>query len=277
MILSADRIEIREVFAGLYPKNQLLVDRIADSMRGPDGFREGHELSVWVNAEGVPILVDGHQRLEAARLAGIAVVPVIAIPVNDEREALEWAIREQRDRRNLSDKDRRAHDARAIAALDRPKEERHEAKAKNAEKNEVSMDTSFHGGDSATRTASVVGTSRATVNRVRTVLDSGDEPLKAKLLSGEITPRAAAREIKKEKKEKPAAKLEETKGFKRLPRRPLSARAESALSSIENHVEYLLAEVKLSDLGDGAGMFSARVAAVRKALLPLSKVKGEGQ
>jgi len=272
VILSTDRIEIREVFASLYPKDQSLVDRMADSMRGADGFREGHELSVWVNSEGLPVLVDGHQRLDAAKLAGITAVPVVAIPVNDEREALEWAIREQRDRRNLSEKDRRAHDARAIAALDRPREERHQAKAKNAEKNEVSTDTSFHCGDSATRTASVVGTSRATVNRVRAVLDSGDEPLKAKLLSGEITPRAAAREVKKEKR---AAKQKETKGFKRLPRRPLSARAESAISSIENDVEYLLAEVKLSDLGDGAGVFAARVAAVRKALLPLSKTKGE--
>ena len=89
-----------------------------------------------------------------------------------------------------------------------------------------------------------------------------------------ITPRAAARAVKKEK---PAAKLEETKGFKRLPRRPLSARAESAISSIENDVEYLLAEVKLPDLGDEAGVFAARVAAVRKALLPLSKIKGERQ
>lgn len=272
MILSTDRIEIREVFAGLYPKDQLLVDRMADSMRGPDGFREGHELSVWVNAEGVPVLVDGHQRLEAAKLAGITAVPVIAIPVNDEREALEWAIREQRDRRNLSEKDRRAHDARAIAALDRPKEERKAASP--TQPGRGSVDPRGEHGTSADRTAAVVGTSSATVKRVRTVLDSGDESLKAKLLSGEITPRAAAREIKKEK---PAAKLEETKGFKRLPRRPLSARAESAISSIENDVEYLLAEVKLSDLGDGAGVFAARVAAVRKALLPLSRTKGESQ
>jgi ParB family chromosome partitioning protein len=55
--------------------------------------------------KGKNIVIDGHTRLIAAKNIGMNDIPVALTDFKDEEEALEYAIHNQRDRRNMSDAD----------------------------------------------------------------------------------------------------------------------------------------------------------------------------
>lgn len=257
----------REPFASLYPRCPDLVATLAKSMR-ENGFNTGNPIHAWPVNSASYVVLDGHTRLEAALAAGIEEVPVHRVYLGSDREALEYAVSQQRDRRNLTPAQQHAHVARAVAAMDRPKEERREAERAG------SRDPGLPG-PSADHTAAVVGTSSATVKRIRTVLDSGDEDTKAALLAGEITPKAAAAKVKgTAPAPRVSGRLAKTAGFKRVQRRASTDRAEAAVSALEVAAE-AIAEVVVSDLGDVAHSFISRVAAATATLSKFCKANKE--
>lgn len=89
-------LKMEEPFRNLFPIRQTVLAEIIDDMN-VNGFDFGHPIVVWKM-----IVVDGHTRLKAAIAAGLETVPVICRQFNDENEALEYAIRCQRNRRNLT-------------------------------------------------------------------------------------------------------------------------------------------------------------------------------
>jgi hypothetical protein len=101
---------------------------------------------------------------------GIKKTDIDERPFEDKRAALEYAIRRQRDRRNLTKKELAGFVARAMETLDR-------VKPAGERSDLASVDARFDDGrrpKSAAETAEKIGVSQATVERVRTVMKSDD-------------------------------------------------------------------------------------------------------
>jgi protein gp37 len=193
--------------AGVFPIRPADLAAVTGSMR-ERGYDAAEPLVLW---RGQDLLVDGHTRLEAARTSGLAHVYADEREFADKREALLYAIRRQRDRRNMTGKELAGFAARAFEALDRVKP------------------ATFHGnqytgggaspeappGKSAEETATSIGVSRAQVERMRAVLGSENEEAKAKLLAGETTINGAYTAVK----EQAQAEAEATPPPAALPKR----------------------------------------------------------
>ena len=90
-------LKTAEPFCNLVPIRPMVLSEIIEDMN-KNGFDACHPIIVWNMT-----VVDGHTRLRAAAAAGIKTVPVICRSFEDEVEALEYAIKTQRNRRNLTD------------------------------------------------------------------------------------------------------------------------------------------------------------------------------
>lgn len=108
-----DELSINPLFSDLFPREAEVTKRIARSMRA-EGFDIGRPVDVWRNKTTLE-LVEGHQRVEAARQAGLTEVPAAYRHFADEAEALQFAVRAQADRRNM---DREAQTLAIIRKLD---------------------------------------------------------------------------------------------------------------------------------------------------------------
>ena len=84
-------LKTAEPFCNLFPIRETVLSKIIDDMK-KNGFDAGHPIVVWNMT-----VVDGHTRLRAALAAGIETVPVGCRNFTDEDEALEYAIKIQRE------------------------------------------------------------------------------------------------------------------------------------------------------------------------------------
>lgn len=189
-------IRTAEPFQSLFPIREAVLNRIIADMK-QNGFDNAHPIIV--QAGNKLTVVDGHTRLIAAKRLGIKTIPVVVRDFENEAKALEYAIDAQRNRRNLTD----AELMRCITALDSRK------KAGRPKIGSVNL------GKSADRTASLLGISRAKVERFRAINDHGTETIKLAVLSGDLTANKAyvvtmervRTEKYKNKKELKAARL----------------------------------------------------------------------
>jgi ParB-like chromosome segregation protein Spo0J len=179
----------------LFPIEQLTLEAITKSIRD-HGFDWERPLMVWKNGDEL-VVIDGHTRLDAARKARLKEVPCVLRKFPDERAALDYAIREQRDRRNMSREQQAAYVLRVVEALDRPAQ---------GERTDFPPDGGKSG---AERTAELAGTSVRQVERARRVKGSGDEQVKQAVRNGKLTLAKAEREI--------AAKPAERKSYPFTP------------------------------------------------------------
>ena len=145
-----------------------------DLDRLTQGFHPGDSIIMWAERG---VVIDGHTRLAAAKNLGLEEVPVYEKSFADEDAALRYAIHNQRNRRNLTD----VEIIRCIEALDRRKQ------AGRPSEKLASKKANFKKGKSAQETAKLVGTSRAKVERVRTVLEHAEEPVKEAVKAGEMS------------------------------------------------------------------------------------------
>lgn len=164
-------LKVAELFSNLFPVDGHVLEAIVEHM-AENGYDPSQPIVVWGDRG---IVIDGHTRLEAARQAGIEDVSVSLKDFVDEDAALEYAIHNQRDRRNMTDADI----VRCIEALDKRK--------RQGERTDLaSSDAKLGGaGKSAKKTANVVGTSERKVEKARTVLEHGDEATKQAVKSGD--------------------------------------------------------------------------------------------
>jgi protein gp37/ParB-like chromosome segregation protein Spo0J len=185
--------------AGVFPMRAADRAAVVASMR-ERGYDPAEPLVVW---DGHGLVVDGHTRLAAAREAGLARVYVDARVFGDKRDALEYAIRRQRDRRNLSPQELGAFVARAVETLDRVKPEGGKARQLLAS-GEASR------GKSAAETAAALGVSRAQIERTRAVLRSDNAEKKAQLRAGQTTVNGAYTAVQEAKRAQAAAAVPES-------------------------------------------------------------------
>lgn len=171
-------------------------------MREEWSFDASDPISVWDRGDAYVVL-DGHTRLAAALAAELDEVTVYLGKFGTTEDALAYSIHKQRDRRNMTPEIMAGYVSRAMLWLDK-KDERG-GDHKSTEFSELSkpsvegFDPEPHANETATQTASVLGVSRATVERIRTVLDHGSDEVKQAVIDGKISVRAAYKQTQNQR------------------------------------------------------------------------------
>jgi ParB family chromosome partitioning protein len=156
-----DSLVTHPLFLGLFIEEPDTISRIARDMR-TNGYDPARPIDVWKDGagRGRHIVVEGHQRLQAAREAGLTTVRIAYRHFDDDGDALLWAAEQQSNRRNAS---REAQCLSILRALRSAGEMQWATTAVLAER---------------------FGFSTATVDRARQVLDRGSESEIVAVLEG---------------------------------------------------------------------------------------------
>lgn len=137
-----------------------------------NGYDSAHPVIIWAGHNMT--VIDGHTRLAAARKLMFPQIPAIIKNFKDEAEALEYAIKTQRNRRNLTD----AELLNCLTELDKRKK-------KGPAKSIASRDAIP--GKSAEQTATLLGVSQAKIERLRAVNDHATDEVKEAVKSGKMS------------------------------------------------------------------------------------------
>lgn len=165
-LLPVRDIKLQREFKELFPIVPGNLEKIITRMR-ETGFDNSKPLHIW-DKDGTYILIDGHHRREAAITCDLHEVPCYLHSFESTDEALEYALSEQTERRNLSDADL----LKALKVVD-------ELKARGP--------TTGEKGKSAARSAQILGISTSRVEKTRTVEKYASQEIKAQIESGELT------------------------------------------------------------------------------------------
>ncbi|MBI5570280.1 MAG: hypothetical protein HY914_10080 [Desulfomonile tiedjei] len=208
-------------FSDIFPINSGTRQAIQEHIRD-HGFDEAYPLILgtgpWTDE---PMLLDGHTRLKAAIAVGCESVPVVIKEFATEDEALEYAIHNQRDRRNLTDADI----ARLVAIVDeRRKPEFHGNQHTGGQAQHCATPKPSK---SAEQTAETLGISPRKVEQTRTVLDHAPEETKQEVLAGTKTIHRAYQETQKQRRDGGTAK----------PSREDTSQPETALPRVDAKAE----------------------------------------
>ena len=160
-------------FRGLFPIEDNILSKIMWDIQ-KNGFDESKPIVLWGDKS---IVIDGHTRLRAARKAGLYQVPVVRKSFDNEEKALEYAIKCQRNRRNLKDREI----VNCVEELDKRRD-----KIANLKQNNTEAPCGASG-KTAPETAKLLGVNHRKVERIRTVLDKASEDVKEAVKSGKLT------------------------------------------------------------------------------------------
>jgi hypothetical protein len=206
-MIKTKEIKVRPPFSELFPIDPETLERIKEHMR-IHGFDLSQPVIVW---DGV--LVDGHTKLKAASENGIGEIPACEKHFLSEEEAIEYAIHNQVDRRNLTDGDI----LRLVEMLDKKKEVGRPKKITSGDVISEAAPNEGHLFDdpkkglirqildpvkrTSATTARMIGTSSAKVEKARTILDrvNLDPAIKQGVLDGEISLNEAYRKALKKR------------------------------------------------------------------------------
>jgi hypothetical protein len=199
-VVSMDPAELltAEPFTTLFPIDAEVRDRIVASMR-MHGFDPSKPINVWREKN---LIIDGHTRYRAAKAAGVQ-VRVCFHDFASEDEALDYAIANQRDRRNITD----AQLTKLTRLVDQRREHGGDRKSKIAQKNQKSTWT-FD--PSAQETAKKLNTSPNKIKKIRAIDDhakkTGDTSEQDAVDAGAMSVNRAYQSIRSKKKGDSAAK-----------------------------------------------------------------------
>jgi len=189
--IDPERLETIDPFKSLWPMDAHLLEAIMEDMR-EHGYDESEPIDTWDGA-----VIDGHTRRLAAITAEIGEVAYIEHRFDSEDVALEYAIKKQRNRRNLDDSDI----LRLVAELDRRREHGGDRRSDDFNSSSGLLNGSRQ------QTADVLGISPTKVQRTRTVLDHADDETREQIFSGEKSINKAYNETQERRKhEKQATK-----------------------------------------------------------------------
>ncbi|MFA6717088.1 MAG: ParB N-terminal domain-containing protein [Victivallales bacterium] len=170
-------LELRRAapFSTLFPIKENVLKKITEDMK-TNGYDCAHPITVWAGNRCK--VIDGNTRLEAALKAGMSTIPVVLKEFKTEDKALQYAIKSQSNRRNLTDSELLT----CLTELDK-RMSKAEAGAKRWEQasNEACS------GKSAEKTAELLGVSRAKVERLRTVSEHAPAHIKNAVSAGKMS------------------------------------------------------------------------------------------
>lgn len=191
--MATNRVKTRGPFNKLFPIDEKTIDAIADHMQN-NGYDESQPVIIWdqssQEAKHALYIIDGHTRLLAAKKAKLSPVYVARMNFPDDNAALQYAIHNQRDRRNFTDADI----LRCVEMLDERKA------VQKDEKGKFAVGSSEPTGRTADKTASIIGTSPTKIKKIRTVIDHGDDQTKQDILDGEKSIHKAYKETQEKRK-----------------------------------------------------------------------------
>ena len=87
-------------FNSIFPIQTPVLQRIVDRMK-KIGFDPAHPILVWKRGSDA-VVIDGHTRLQAALSLGIRDIPVIFREFDNPGDALDYAVSQQVERRNMT-------------------------------------------------------------------------------------------------------------------------------------------------------------------------------
>lgn len=194
---STKDLRTREPFRSLFPVDPKVMQAIQEDM-GLHGYDESQPVVATVWENDLVVVIDGHTRLRAARRNGINSVPVLMKKFSSVTDALEYAIHNQRDRRNITDADI----LRCVEALDKRKERGGDHGNQYTEPKEANAPSGAMPKKerSSEQTAAALGISARKVERTRTVLDHADEETKKEVLEGKKSLNKAYQETQTKRK-----------------------------------------------------------------------------
>lgn len=185
-LVDPKELKIRPPFSDLFPINPAVRDAIRRSMQ-ENGFDGSKPINVWRREN---VVVDGHTRKEVAEELGLDVA-VFFHGFETEDEAFEYAVANQRNRRNLADADF----VRLVAMVDTRKQRGGDRRSEDFKPPGGGMKSS------AEKTAALVGISPRKVERIRTVQDHAPEEIREAVEEGRMTVNRAYAETQKKRKE----------------------------------------------------------------------------
>ena len=192
-----DELKTIAPFEGLFPIVPATLYGVIQDM--DNGYDRSQPIVIW---QGRDIVIDGHTRLKAAKARGFAEIPVHEAHFDDEDAALDYAIHNQRDRRNLTDADI----TRLVELVHKKRE------IQRDDQGRFTVGSSEPTGRSVAQTAVVIGLSESKVKRTLKALSDPDA--KESVLSGEKSINKAARDARDKAKSADAISALKGLGFK---------------------------------------------------------------
>ena len=187
--ISLDKITIHPTFQTLLPINEKELENIVKDME-ENGFDRSKPVCIWREEN---VLIDGYTRFTAAKEAGLSEIYKYEMSFGTEQEALEYAMKQQLNRRNLND----AGKIMLIEKLDNLRNPGRKSSDPEADAEPR--------GKSAQALAESLGIGTRTVERARHVLANADEETLEEVKSGKTSINQAAKKIKQQKDEEKKA------------------------------------------------------------------------
>ena len=188
--ISLDKITVHPTFQTLLPINEKELANIVKDME-ENGFDKSKPVCIWREEN---VLIDGYTRFTAAKEAGLSEIYKYEMSFGTEQEALEYAMKQQLNRRNLND----AGKLMLIEKLDNLRN----PGRKSSDSSEAEDEPR---GKSAQALAESLGIGTRTVERGRYVLANADEETLEEVKSGKKSINQAAKKIKQQKDEQKKA------------------------------------------------------------------------
>jgi len=167
-------------FKDLFPIQEPVLEAIIENMK-KFGYDSAFPVVLWGK-----IVIDGHTRLDAAEAMGMTSIPVEQKDFADKQEALEYAVHNQRDRRNMTDAELLV----CIEVLDKPMTKSEAASIGRSSNPDVKVGK----GETSKKTAKILGVGKTKIEKARKVLK--DPEMKKEVLEGTKTIETASKEIK---------------------------------------------------------------------------------
>ena len=233
--ISLDKITVHPTFQTLLPINEKELANIVKDME-ENGFDKSKPVYIWREEN---VLIDGYTRFTAAKEAGLSEIYKYEMSFGTEQEALEYAMKQQLNRRNLND----AGKLMLIEKLDNLRNPGRKSSDSEAEAEPR--------GKSAQALAESLGIGTRTVERGRYVLANADEETLEEVKSGKKSINQAAKKIKQQKDEqkKAAAPVPEEKPI------PQSYQSASENMDMDMDIDF---EEEPAETMEFQGDFSAR-------------------
>jgi len=196
--MATNRLKTRSPFKDLFPVEAKTLNNIGEHMKD-HGYDESQPIVIWdrTGDEGKHafIVIDGYTRLQAAKDVSLSPVYVARVKFPDEQTALDYAVHNQRDRRNMTD----AELWRCIQYVDKRKEQGGDRRSEDFKSSGEPLKEK-----SADKTAKILGTSSTKVKKARTVIDHAGKETKQAVASGEMSINKAYEETQEKRKGKGA-------------------------------------------------------------------------
>ena len=187
--ISLDKIVTHPTFQTLLPINDKELENIVKDME-ENGFDRSKPVCIWREEN---VLIDGYTRFTAAKEARLSEIYKYEMSFGTEQEALEYAMKQQLNRRNLND----AGKIMLIEKLDNLRNPGRKSSDPEADAEPR--------GKSAQALAESLGIGTRTVERGRYVLANADEETLEEVKSGKKSINQAAKKIKQQKDEQKKA------------------------------------------------------------------------